>query len=283
MQHQPENEIIDTLIDLALEEDFARQDITSASIIPEKLVAEACILAKESGVISGLDICCRVFTRLDPGLVVKPMCSEGSHVNPGDRVVTISGNARAILSAERTALNFLSWLSGVASLTALFSSRVQGTGCLIKDTRKTTPGFRILQKRAVKAGGGINHRMHLADGLLIKDNHLAALTRPGTGISEAVTKARQACSGSTIEVEVNAPEEAVEAARAGAGIIMLDNMSLEDMRRVTRQLSGKVVLEASGGITLENVREVAQTGVDYISIGALTHSAKALDFSLEIL
>ncbi len=211
------------------------------------------------------------------------LIKDGAEVKPGDVIARIEGKTSSMLKAERVALNFLQRLSGIASETARYVQAVKGLPVYITDTRKTTPGLRTLEKYAVRVGGGKNHRMHLADGILIKDNHIAVLRRRGLSIKEIVAKARQKASPELkIEIEVKTPEEAIQAAEAGADIIMLDNMNLKDMRQAVRLVKGRALIEASGGITLESVRAVAETGVDLISIGALTHSPKALDISLEL-
>jgi nicotinate-nucleotide pyrophosphorylase (carboxylating) len=238
---------------------------------------------KEKGVLAGIDIAKRVFQYIDPMLQVEVLIKDGSPIKPGDIAATIDGSVISILEAERTALNFLQRLSGIASLTAAYVDRVKGTEAKIYDTRKTTPGIRLLEKYAVRMGGGQNHRMHLAEAVLIKDNHIAALRAMGMNLSEIVAKAREnAPEGITIEIEVTGVKEAEEAIQAGADIIMLDNMSAADMKQAVEKGAGRVKFEASGNITLGNVREAAMTGVDMISIGALTHSYKALDISLEM-
>ena len=208
---------------------------------------------------------------------------EGNRVKADDIVAEITGNLRSILAAERVALNFLSHLSGIATQTAIYVEKIKGTKAAVRDTRKTMPGMRLLEKYAVTVGGGINHRLNLADGMLIKDNHIASLKKDGVTLTEIIDIAMKNNSEDTvIEIEVDTVDEALEALKTDVDIIMLDNMSIEDMKTVVAMCGGKVKLEASGGITLQNIRDVALTGVDYISIGALTHSVKALDFSLEI-
>ena len=274
---------IDIIIDLALEEDTGYGDVTSQTLIPSGLTGKASLLVKEKGILAGIDVAERVFERIDPSLEIDILIKDGTSINPGDTVATISGSVSSILKAERTALNFLQRLSGIASLTAQYAAETDGLPARIVDTRKTTPGMRLLEKYAVRMGGGHNHRMHLGDAVLIKDNHIAALRATGMNLKDIVAKARQnAPAGITIEVEVTNADEAAEAQKAGADIVMLDNMSTDEMKRVADMVSGQVKLEASGGITLENVREVAKTGVDIISIGALTHSFQALDISLEM-
>jgi nicotinate-nucleotide pyrophosphorylase (carboxylating) len=271
------------LISQAITEDLSRQDVTTKALIPQTQKGKALIIVKGRGVIAGTGIAKQVFLKVDPKLEVDILISDGAEVKPGDVIARIEGKTASILKAERVALNFLQHLSGIASETASYVQAVKGLPVYITDTRKTTPGLRALEKYAVRVGGGKNHRMHLANGILIKDNHIAALRRRGLSIKEIVAKARQKASPEQkIEIEVKTPEEAIQAAEAGADIIMLDNMNLKDMRQAVRLVKGRVLIEASGGITVENVRAVAETGVERISIGALTHSPKALDVSLEL-
>jgi nicotinate-nucleotide pyrophosphorylase (carboxylating) len=275
-------EQINKIIDLALYEDTGFGDITSEAIIPSELVGKASIVAKEEGILAGGDIAKLVFLRAEPSLEVDILTQDGKKLKPGDAVATISGSVTSILKGERVALNFLSHLSGVASETARYVARVKGLS-IITDTRKTSPGLRVLGKYAVRMGGGQNHRLHLGDGVLIKDNHIAALRKMGMSLKDIISKAKQNAPRKTkIEVEVNTAQEALEAAQAGADVIMLDNMSPGEIKRVVALIPEPVKLEASGGITLDNAHTVAMTGVDFISVGAITHSAKALDFSLEI-
>ena len=276
-------EQIDSIIDLALAEDISHGDITSQGLIPPELQGKASILAKAGGIIAGGEVAERVFLRVDPSLKVEVLIKDGTKVQPGDIVATIFGNVISILKAERVALNFLQRLSGIASQTAQYIAKTKGLGVKITDTRKTTPGLRLLEKYAVRIGGGQNHRFHLGDGILIKDNHLAALRALGMNIKDIVAQAKQnAPKGVKVEVEASTIQEALDAAEAGADIIMLDNMSPDEMRRVVDSVHSQVKIEASGGITLANVHAVAMVGVDFISIGALTHSTKALDISLEL-
>jgi nicotinate-nucleotide pyrophosphorylase (carboxylating) len=279
----PNTPQVKQLIRQAIAEDRSRQDVTTKALIPGTQMGKALIMAKGRGMIAGTGIAKQVFLKIDPKLEVAILIEDGNEVKPSDIVARIEGKTSSILKAERVALNFLQRLSGIASETALYVQAVEGLPVYITDTRKTTPGLRTLEKYAVRVGGGKNHRMHLADGILIKDNHIAALRRRGLSIKEIVAKARKkAFPELKIEIEVKTSEEAVQAAEAGADIIMLDNMNLEDMRQAVRLVKGHALIEASGGITLENVRAVAETGVDRISIGALTHSPKALDISLEL-
>ena len=278
----PEKEV-DAIIDVALNEDTGHGDVTSEALIPPELTGKAEVLVKEKGVLAGIEIAARVFHRVDPLLKIDILIKDGTAIKPGDIAATIVGSVTGVLKAERTALNFLQRLSGIASLTAQYVAEISGFDAKIVDTRKTTPGLRRLEKYAVRVGGGQNHRMHLGDAVLIKDNHIAALRAMGMGLKDIVAKARKnAPSGITIEIEVTGAREAVDALKAGADIIMLDNMSVNEMKQVVNMVAGKAKLEASGGITLTNVRQVAMTGVDIISIGALTHSYKALDISLEM-
>jgi len=280
---QLSNEQIDSIIDLALAEDISHGDITSQGLIPPELQGKASILAKAEGIIAGGEVAKTVFLKVDPSLKVELLIKDGARVKPGDIIATVFGNVISILKAERVALNFLQRLSGIASLTAQFIAKTKGLKVKITDTRKTTPGLRLLEKYAVRIGGGQNHRFHLGDGILIKDNHLAALRTLGMNIKDIVARAKQnAPKGVKVEVEASTIQEALDAAEAGADIIMLDNMSPDEMRRVVSLIPSGVKIEASGGITLDNVGAVAMTGVDFISIGALTHSAKALDISLEL-
>ncbi len=271
------------IIDTALAEDTPRGDVTSRALLPDYLTGKAEVLVKEAGVLAGIGVAARVFLTVDPSLKVDILIPDGTPIKPGDIAASVSGGLAAILKAERTALNFLQRLSGIASLTAQYVAAVAGTKARIADTRKTTPGLRRLEKYAVRAGGGHNHRLHLGDAVLIKDNHLAALRATGLKLRDIIAKARRnAPEGITIEVEVTSAPEAAEAARAGADIVMLDNMPPDEMRRAVTLVAGKAKIEASGGITLDTVRAVAETGVDIISVGALTHSYKALDISLEL-
>jgi len=233
--------------------------------------------------VAGGEVAKRVFLSADPSLKVEVLIKDGTKVKPGDIVATVSGRVTSILKAERVALNFLNRLSGIASQTAQYVAKTHGFVVSITDTRKTTPGLRLLEKYAVRVGGGQNHRFHLGDGILIKDNHIAALRALGVSLKDIVARAKQkAPQGLMVEVEVKTIQEALDATEAGADIIMLDNMSPDEMRRVVSLVAGRVRIEASGGITLANVRAAARTGVDVISIGALTHSPKALDISLEL-
>ena len=276
-------EQIDKIIELALVEDLGQGDVTSEILIPLDLVGKAYILVKEEGVIAGLEVAKKVFRHVDPTLKVEILIKDGAKVKAGDIVANVSGAVISILKAERTAINFVQKLSGVATATSKYVARVQGLKTNIIDTRKTTPGMRLLEKYAVRMGGGKNHRLHLGDGILIKDNHLVALRAMGLSLKEIVAKAKKnAPKGIRVEVEATSLQEALDAAGAGADMILLDNMPPEEMKRVVSMLPRHVKTEASGGITLENVRAAALSGVDVISVGALTHSTKALNISLEL-
>jgi nicotinate-nucleotide pyrophosphorylase (carboxylating) len=278
----PEKQV-DRIIEMALDEDTGQGDVTSEALIPATLLGTAFIQAKAEGILAGIDVAGRVLLRVDPSLEFKVIIPDGSRIRPGDRIATVSGRVISILKAERVMLNFLQHLSGIATLTSRYVSEAEGTAATIVDTRKTTPGLRLLEKYAVRMGGGKNHRLHLGDGILIKDNHLAALRSLCMTLKDIMANVRRgAPQGMDIETEVTSVEEAKEAAEAGADIILLDNMSPEDMRRAVSEIPDGVRTEASGGINLKNVRAVAETGVDIISIGALTHSVEALDISLEI-
>ena len=280
MELSPE---IDRILDLALSEDTASGDVTSQALIPPGLRGKASVLVKAEGVLAGIEVVRQLFLKADPSLEVTVLVEDGCRIKTGDVVATVSGSVRSILKVERVALNFLQRLSGIASQTAEFVARTGGCKGVIVDTRKTTPGLRWLEKYAVRMGGGQNHRFHLGDGILIKDNHLAALRALGMSLKDIVAQARRnAPPGLKVEVEVTSIGEARQALAAGADIIMLDNMKPDEMRPIVALVSGQAILEASGGIRLDSVREVAETGVDIISVGALTHSVKALDISLEL-
>jgi len=274
---------IEEIIERALAEDLIKGDVTTEALIPGNKRGTGFIVVKKEGILAGINVAKQVFHRVDPELEVEVLLEDGTRVKPGSRAAKLSGSIASILKAERVALNFLQRLSGIASETNHYVEAVKGLPVRIMDTRKTTPGLRSLEKYAVKVGGGHNHRMSLGDGILIKDNHLAALRSQGLSIKEIIAKARQnSPQDMPVEVEVGTVSEASEAVEAGADIVMLDNMNLEDMRKAVKYVHGRALVEASGGITLGHVRAVAETGVDFISIGALTHSARALDISLEL-
>ena len=268
------------LITMALEEDLGRGDVTTLATIPLDRSAYGNINAKADLTVAGLPLVERILALVDPHAEVHTFFAEGSAVKKGQVVVEISGNAGAFLTAERTMLNFLQHLSGVATLTRKFVDAIAGTKCKIIDTRKTLPGFRLLDKYAVTQGGGTNHRMGLDDGILIKDNHIAVCG----GVGAAVRRARVHASALLrIEVECTTLAEVQEALDARADIILLDNMSTSQMSDAVRLVNGRALLEASGNMSLERAREVAETGVDFISVGALTHSASAVDLSMSMI
>ncbi len=268
------------LIELAIEEDMGRGDVTSEALVPATVEAVGQVTVKAEGVIAGMDVAWAVFQAVDPSAAWDCLAQDGDRATKGQVVARVSGNARSILGAERTALNFLQRLSGIATCTAHYVEALRGTRARLVDTRKTTPGWRWLDKMAVCAGGGHNHRLDLAGGILIKDNHLAL---SGNDIPGAIRAARaHAPHPLRIEIEVVDLAGVETALAAGADIILLDNMDLPEMRRAAEIVGGRALLEASGGITLERVRAVAETGVDLISSGAITHSATALDISLEV-
>ncbi len=263
----------------ALEEDIGSGDVTTNAVVPKEANALGVIAAKEDGVLCGVDVVGVVYEQVDPELEFDKEMEDGSELSYGSVCARMVGRARSCLIGERVALNLLQRMSGVATLTAKYVKAVQGTGAVITDTRKTLPGLRVLDKYAVRIGGGENHRCGLYDMVLIKTNHLES----AGGIKAAVKKVKEADGGGMkIEVEVNDLIGLGMALEAGVDRIMLDNMSLPEMKRAVKVVAGAVKLEASGGITLENVREVALTGVDYISVGALTHSASAIDMSLRL-
>ncbi len=268
----------------ALAEDIGAGDVTTLACVPPEATARAVLRARESIVLAGLDFARVAFHELDPNLKLQTRAKDGQRLAPGDVALEISGAARAILTAERVALNFTQRLSGVATLTARFVAAVSGTGARILDTRKTTPGWRHFEKYAVACGGGTNHRTGLYDLVLIKDNHLAALAGASPNpIAAAVQRARQAWPQLKVEVEADTLEQVDQAADAGADFILLDNMPPDQLREAVRRVRGRSQTEASGGIRLETVRAVAETGVNFISVGAITHSAPAVDLGLDFL
>lgn len=270
------DELVADLVARALVEDVGPGDVTVAATVPDGLRARARITQKAPGVVYGLDVAEAAFRALDPGVHLARLVAEGVWREAGGPVLDVEGPAGALLSAERTALNFLGRLSGVATLTARFVEAVAGTGATILDTRKTTPGLRALEKAAVVAGGGANHRFGLFDMVLIKENHAAM----AGGVGAAVRAARASSPGLAIEVECSTLAEVDEALDAGAPRILLDNMGPQGLRDAVVRIAGRAETEASGGVTLATVREVAAAGLDYVSVGALTHSAAALDLSL---
>lgn len=274
---------VQDLIRRAVQEDLCLGDPTTDCLIPPDLLGKGVIFAKKEGVLCGVEVALAVFHQIDPSVRGEILAWDGERLRPGHKILAIWGPVASLLKGERTALNFLQHLSGIATGTAQFLEAIRGTKACIVDTRKTIPGLRLLEKYAVRIGGGRNHRMNLGDGILIKDNHLEAMRAQGFTLRDAVQRARRYAPHTLrVEVEVTSLDEVREALAAGADLILLDNMSLEDMRKAVALVNGRALLEASGGITLETVRAVAETGVDIISSGSLTHSAKALDISMDI-
>jgi nicotinate-nucleotide pyrophosphorylase (carboxylating) len=270
----------DTLIEAALTEDMPQGDINSESVIPADSESEAIILAKEEGVLAGINVAERVFHKIDPSAVFEKKINDGQKFKKDQTLATIQGPSISLLKGERTALNFLQRMSGIATTTQKFVRALQGTKTKILDTRKTTPGLRSLEKYAVKMGGGGNHRFNLSEMVLIKDNHLRVVG----SISQAVKSAKERIKpGVRVEVEATSIEEVQEAVRSGADMIMLDNMSEDAMKEVVKRVKGKVPLEVSGKVSLSRVKEIASLGVDFISVGSLTHSYKSVDISIEFL
>jgi len=269
---------VTNMLRLALEEDLGNGDLTTTFLIPEEQESRALIIAKGSFIVAGMPFLREVFTLGDRTTGFTIFFEEGGKVKKGEIIAELHGNTRTLLSCERVGLNVFQRLSGIATLTNAFVNEVKGTGAVIVDTRKTTPGMRFMEKYAVKVGGGRNHRFGLYDGILIKDNHIEAVG----SITHAVRDARKAHHLLRVEVEVENLNDLMEALAAGSDVVMLDNMSLEDMREAVKRAQGKVITEASGNITIDKVRAVAETGVNFISIGALTHSAPAADISMKI-
>ena len=262
----------------ALVEDIGAGDVTTLLTVPEFRAARAVMVAKAEGIVAGLAIAEHAFRLVEPGVQWEPLVADGNRVRPGTTLATVTGTARGLLTAERVALNFVQRLSGVATMTMRFVMAVAGTGARIVDTRKTTPGLRVLEKYAVRVGGGSNHRIGLYDAILIKDNHLLA----GGGVGATVWRARELAPHTMrIEVECKTLAQVDEAVTSGADIILLDNMDTDTLRQAVKRIAGRALTEASGGVNLKTVNGIAKTGVDLISVGALTHSAPALDISLD--
>ncbi len=268
---------VDLIIENTLEEDLGSGDVTTDAIFSVDDTCEALIIGKEEGIIAGIPIAQRVFQKLAPEVTVAQKLKDGEHVNPGDEILVIKGSIHAVLSGERLSLNLLQRMSGIATATSKYVAAISGYRTRILDTRKTAPGLRVLDKYAVSIGGGCNHRFGLYDAVLIKDNHIDF----AGNISNAVEIVRSKYQSKfKVEVETSTLDEVREALKAGADIIMLDNMTVEMMEEAVRIINGKSITEASGGITLDNVRQIADTGVDFISVGAITHSSPALDIGL---
>lgn len=273
--------LVDELLDLAFAEDIGDGDHTTLSTIPADEMGRQRLVVKEEGILAGVEVAAKVFEKLDPSLKMTVMIGDGAHVRPGDIAFTVEGPVRSLLIAERTMLNIMQRMSGIATTTARYQQRLEGLHTKVLDTRKTTPGMRMLEKEAVKIGGGCNHRIGLFDMILIKDNHVDF----AGGIIPAVERARAYCREKgldlKVEVETRNPREIDEALQAGADRIMLDNFTVEATREAVKQIAGRAETESSGGITIDNLREYGECGVDYISVGALTHSVKGLDMSFK--
>jgi nicotinate-nucleotide pyrophosphorylase (carboxylating) len=274
----PDAQTLEQLVMQALAEDIGEADVTSQATVPAGTRAVATITQKAPGVVFGLEAAEATFQALDPDVQLERLGAEGEWTEPPAPILRVTGDAQALLAGERTALNFLQHLSGIATLTARCVQAVEGTGAEILDTRKTTPGLRALEKAAVAAGGGTNHRAGLYDMVLVKENHAAL----AGGITAAVEAVKSTHADFELEVECRSPAEVDEALQAGANRLLLDNMSPDELRAAVKQVDGKAKLEASGGVTLDTLRSTAETGVDWISVGALTHSAPALDLSLTL-
>jgi len=271
---------LDKIIEIALREDFQKGDITSESCVPSQSLSEAVFLAKEGGIQAGIDVVNRVFEKIDRRLEFEKNFEDGQEFTKGDILAKVKGNSISILKGERTALNFLQRMSGIATKTRKFVQALHGTNTKILDTRKTTPGLRMLEKYAVRMGGGENHRLNLSEMVLIKDNHIKIVG----SISEAVKRAKaKVKKKKKIEVETKNLDEVKEAVESGVDVVMLDNMPLEKMREVVNWIKGKVPVEVSGQVILKKIKDISLLGVDYISVGSLTHSYKSLDISLEFL
>jgi nicotinate-nucleotide pyrophosphorylase (carboxylating) len=280
--HPPRQPVL-AIIQRALEEDIGWGDVTTDNAVPPDQRSRAVLLAKQAGVLCGGRVFAETLALVDRAVTVDFLMPDGATLHPGDVVARIEGPTRALLTAERTALNFVQRLSGIATTTAAFVARLDGLATRLVDTRKTTPGLRVLEKYAVRVGGGHNHRFNLADAVLLKDNHLAALRTRGLDLASAVRAMKQRVPHTMrVEVEVTSVEEIDAALAGGADVVLLDNMTTEAMRDAVRRIAGRALTECSGTVTLDTVRERAETGVDLISSGALTHSSKALDLSLEL-
>lgn len=281
--HPLDPALVGPIVEAALEEDAAHNDVTTRALIPPDQKGTATIVARAEGVVAGLPVAAAVFSALDSSLLFDAMTQDGATLSAGDIIARVTGKLAPILSGERVALNLLQRLSGIATATQCLVQAVAGLDVRIMDTRKTTPGLRALERYAVRAGGGHNHRFDLGDAVLIKDNHLAAARARGLSIGGTVQQARGAVPQTMrVEIEATTASDALEAVEAGADIVLLDNMAVEEIRRVVKAANGQAVIEASGGVTLESVRAIAETGVDVISVGAITHSAPALDMSMEV-
>jgi nicotinate-nucleotide pyrophosphorylase (carboxylating) len=274
---------IDRVVGAALEEDAPWGDLTSATLIPAAATATAALAAREDGVLSGGEVFAAAFRLTDPSIEVTLLVGDGERFRRNDTLASVTGPARGILQAERIGLNFVQRMSGIATLTARYVDAVSGTRARIVDTRKTTPGLRAFERHAVRSGGGFNHRFSLSDAVMAKDNHLAVLTAGGLSLTEALLAVRAQLGHTThLEVEVDRLDQIDAVLAAGVDTIMLDNFSLDDLRTGVKRIGGRAIVEASGNVTLDTVGAIAETGVDVISSGALTHSVRALDFGLDL-
>ena len=282
LAHPPRHQVL-AIIQRALDEDIGSGDVTTDNAVPPEQRSRAVLLAKQAGVLCGGQVFAETLTLVDRDIEVNLLMADGAPLVPGTEVARIEGPTRGLLTAERTALNFVQRLSGIATTTAAFVARLRGLPARLVDTRKTTPGLRVLEKYAVRVGGGYNHRFNLADAVLLKDNHLAALRHRGLDLAASVRSVRHRVPHTMrVEVEVTSLEQIDAVLAGGADVVLLDNMTTEAMREAVRRIGGRALTECSGTVTLDTVRERAETGVDLISSGALTHSAKALDLSLEL-
>ena len=276
-------DLVDDIIRRALAEDAPWGDITSEAFLPASARATAVLAAREPGILSGIDVFARVFELVDPTTTIELLAEDGASFEAGTALARVDGPAHAVLRAERIALNLTQRMCGIATLTAQYVAAVQGTGARVVDTRKTTPGLRILERKAVRDGGGYNHRSSLSDAVLAKDNHLAVLAAQGIPIGDAIRAARQRIGHSThLEVEVDRLDQIEPVVAAGVDTIMLDNFSLEHLRDGVALVAGRALVEASGGVSLDSIADIAATGVDIISVGALTHSVRAIDLGLDL-
>ncbi|UGS26878.1 carboxylating nicotinate-nucleotide diphosphorylase [Microbacterium resistens] len=275
--------LLNRVVGAALEEDAPWGDLTSAALIPESSTATADLVARETGILSGGEVFAAAFTLTDPAVVVDLHVADGDAFGPGDVLASVTGPARAILTAERVGLNFAQRMSGIATLTSQYVRAVEGTAARIADTRKTTPGLRAFERHAVSSGGGHNHRFSLSDAVMAKDNHLAVLRRGGADLAAALRDAASRLPHTThVVVEVDRLDQIPDVLAGGAHTVLLDNFTLDDLRAAVALIDGRATTEASGGVTRETVRAIAETGVDVVSVGALTHSARALDLGLDV-
>ena len=278
-----ERAVIDPIVNAALTEDAPSGDVTSSTVIPAEATATAVLRAREAGVFAGADVFEAAFRLTDPDVQVTLIKHDGDHFSPGDELARVSGNARAVLTAERIGLNFTQRMSGIATLTREYVDAITGTRASILDTRKTTPLLRSFERHAVICGGGRNHRFSLSDGFMAKDNHLAVLTAGGKDVTIELLRVKSELpEGMLFEVEVDRLDQIEGVIAGGVSVIMLDNFSIEDLRAGVAQVAGRALIEASGGVNLSTVRAIAETGVDFISVGALTHSARGLDLGLDV-